>query len=104
MSLQDYRHQNHFPRFARSRVSRRGKPISNGTSLGAPPLGIGKMSIGEKHSMSEITHVTKVYVDNRFPLDLSLNSLAGHAVDYYFILIAGDTSVLPADQNEGLTI
>jgi alpha-D-xyloside xylohydrolase len=25
------------------------------------------------------------YVDNRFPLDLSLSSLAGHAVDYYFI-------------------
>ena len=25
------------------------------------------------------------YVDNRFPLDLSLSSLAGHSVDYYFI-------------------
>ncbi len=25
------------------------------------------------------------YVDNRFPLDLSISSLAGHAVDYYFI-------------------
>jgi alpha-D-xyloside xylohydrolase len=25
------------------------------------------------------------YVDNRFPLDLSLSSLAGHTVDYYFI-------------------
>jgi alpha-D-xyloside xylohydrolase len=25
------------------------------------------------------------YVDNRFPLELNLSSLAGHAVDYYFI-------------------
>jgi alpha-D-xyloside xylohydrolase len=25
------------------------------------------------------------YVDNRFPLDLSLSSLAGHSVDYYFM-------------------
>jgi len=25
------------------------------------------------------------YVDNRFPLDLDLRSLAGHSVDYYFI-------------------
>jgi len=25
------------------------------------------------------------HVDNRFPLELNLNSLAGHAVDYYFI-------------------
>ena len=45
------------PRFARSAVSRVGRPITSGTSLGGPPLGIGKTSIGEKVKTSPTAHV-----------------------------------------------
>jgi hypothetical protein len=38
------------PRFARSRVSWRGKPITNGTILGGHPRGNGSTSIGENVS------------------------------------------------------
>jgi hypothetical protein len=47
------------PRFARSTVSRRGKPITKGTSRGGPPLGIGRTSIGEKVRTSQNAHVAK---------------------------------------------
>src|SRR5215472_13222161 len=47
------------PRFARSTVPRLGKPITNGTSLGGPPLGIGKISIGEKVKASHTAHVAR---------------------------------------------
>ena len=45
------------PRFARSTVSRRGKPITKGTSRGGPPLG--RTSISEKGRASQNAHVAK---------------------------------------------
>ena len=57
------------PRFARATVSGRGKPITNGTSLGGPPFGIGKTSIGERVKASHTAHVAK---DRRRPLPPTL--------------------------------
>src|SRR5207245_2318667 len=46
--------KNTSPRCARSAVSRVGNPITNGTSLGLPPFGIGSMSIGKNVNGSQI--------------------------------------------------
>ncbi|MGC2477065.1 MAG: TIM-barrel domain-containing protein [Candidatus Sulfotelmatobacter sp.] len=46
----------------------------------AIPLLLSSKGYGLMWNTASLTHV-----DNRFPLELNLDSLAGHAVDYYFI-------------------
>jgi hypothetical protein len=45
------------PRVERSAVSRVGRPITSGTSLGGPAFEIGKTSIGERVKASQTAHV-----------------------------------------------
>src|SRR5580700_7483723 len=52
-----YSHPISLPRVLRVRRFRVGKPITNGTSLGSPPFGIGKTSIGERVKASQTAHV-----------------------------------------------
>jgi hypothetical protein len=65
------------PRFARSTVSGRGKPITNGTSLGGPPFGIGKTSIGEKLRAIQIAHAAK---DRRMSLPPDFTNITQPAI------------------------